>query len=210
MLMKRPSLRMINNLLSGVVVLIGLYLVATPWLPNLQLWWDQNTKEVPSYASNLIVLEPGEDPLPEPETKPPFPAENRIVIPSISLDSEVYSGSTTHELSKGPWQRPNASTPDLGGNTVIAGHRFAYGSDGKWIFYHLDKVNEGERIGVYWEGVEYIYEVEGTRIVEPTAIEIEGPTSRDQLTLYTCTPLWTAEQRLVIVAKLIERNEYEA
>ncbi|MEM6998174.1 MAG: sortase [Patescibacteria group bacterium] len=201
------SLRTFNNQLSLVVIGLGLYLIATPWIPNLQLWWDQRTKELPAYASNLIVSDDNNQ---QPEVvdrdPAPFPSENRIVIPSISLDSEIFSGNAS-VLSQGPWQRPNTNTPERGGNTVIAGHRFAYGSDGKWIFYHLDKIQPGERIGVYWEGVEYIYEVDDQSVVPPTAVEIEGPTDRDQLTLYTCTPLWTAENRLVVTARLVETNE---
>ncbi len=205
------NLRTFNNLLSVAVILVGLSLVATPWIPNLELWWDQQTKETPEYSSSLLtdataVVDDGElETVVANEISVSYPQDNRLVIPSIALDTEFFEGGEW-VLNQGPWKRPNTSTPDQGGNTVIAGHRFSYGSDGRWIFYHLDKIQPGERIGVYWQGDEYIYEVNGSQIVEPTAIEIEGPTDNDQLTLYTCTPLWTAAQRLVVTADLIKVN----
>lgn len=189
------SLRNFNHALSAVVIAISLYLIVTPWTPELQLWLDRRGETIPDYSVNLSA-EPNDDPS-------PAPAENRIVIPSIALNSEVFSGNTAATLTKGPWFRPNTSAPSSRSNTVISGHRFAYGSDGKWIFYHLDKVKIGDRIGIYWDQIEYIYEVDKIEIVPATATYIEAPSNESKLTLYTCTPLWTAKDRLVVTAKII-------
>jgi sortase (surface protein transpeptidase) len=35
---------------------------------------------------------------------------------------------------------------------------------------------------------------------------VEAPTDEHILTLYTCTPLWSAKDRLVIKARLINRG----
>lgn len=193
--------RKVNNLLTIVVIGFGVYLIALPWLPNLTLFWNKRFVSLPNYSFNLTGAA-------KPDDNVQFPAENRIVIPKIALDSEIFSGGP-NALNKGPWQRPNTSTPLAGGNTVIAGHRYSYGIDGKWIFYHLDKLELGDRIGVYWQGKEYVYVVNQSKVVEATAVYIEGPTTNDQLTLYTCTPLWTAEKRLVVTADLIEVNANE-
>jgi sortase A len=48
-----------------------------------------------------------------------------------------------------------------------------------------------------------LYKVAEIKTVASTAGEVEAPTDTDQLTLYTCTPLWSAKERLVIVAKPI-------
>jgi LPXTG-site transpeptidase (sortase) family protein len=45
-----------------------------------------------------------------------------------------------------------------------------------------------------------------SKIVDPSAVEIEAPTTQKQLTLYTCTPIWTAKERLVIIAKPTDPN----
>lgn len=196
--------RRINNILSMAVAGLGVYLVLLPWLPYLSLYYRQAFNDTPAYAVNLTQDKDQQSAANSPVE---YPKDNRLVIPKIALDSGVFSGQSAAELNKGPWLRPNTSNPAAGGNTVIAGHRYAYGIDGKWIFYHLDKLEVGDRIGVYWEGREYIYEVGETKVVPATAIEIEDQTENGQLTLYTCTPLWTAENRLVVVADLIEVNE---
>jgi LPXTG-site transpeptidase (sortase) family protein len=58
----------------------------------------------------------------------------------------------------------------------------------------------GQKLALFWEGKEYLYEVTETKVVEATAVEIEAPTKDKQLTIYTCTPIWTAKQRLVVIA----------
>lgn len=100
----------------------------------------------------------------------------------------------------GSWHIPGTSSPDKGGNTVIAGHRYTYSGSG--IFYHLDKVRVGDPIYIYWQHKRYSYTVKSIHVVAPTDVAIEAPTKRAQLTLYTCTPMWTFSHRLVVVAVL--------
>jgi len=61
----------------------------------------------------------------------------------------------------------------------------------------------GDELGIYWQGKIYTYKVNAIRVVEPTEISVESPSDSPKLTLYTCTPLWSAKQRLVIEAGLI-------
>ena len=49
----------------------------------------------------------------------------------------------------------------------------------------------------------YHYVVTQIRIVEPDAVEILDPTDREQLTLFTCTPIYLATHRLVVIADRI-------
>ena len=88
---------------------------------------------------------------------------------------------------------------------MLVGHRFTY--DGPATFYSLDKVSIGDNIVVYWSSREYDYRVESIKVVPPTAIEVEAPTKDAQLTIYTCTPLWSAKNRLVIVSKPINKEQ---
>lgn len=126
------------------------------------------------------------------------PQDNRLMIEKIGVNVPINEGNDLSALNNGSWRRPNTSTPSDGGNTVIVGHRFTY--TGNDIFYHLDKVSLGDNIRVWWQGKSFDYTVRTVEEVEPTAIEIEAPTENEQLTLYTCTPLWSAKNRLVIVA----------
>ena len=117
---------------------------------------------------------------------------------------------TIHEGDKralrlGVWRRPNTSTPDGGGNTVIVGHRFTYAA-GAAVFYNLDKIQVNDPITLTWHGRAYIYKVTETKVVDPGELSVEAATQEPRLTLYTCTPLWTSKSRLVIVAEPVEAS----
>lgn len=127
------------------------------------------------------------------------PQDNRLMIQKIGLNVPINEGQNISALNTGSWRRPNTSSPNKDGNTVIVGHRFTYrGND---MFYHLDKVKQGDNIRIWWEGKKYDYTVRAISEVGPEKTEVEAPTEIKQLTLYTCTPLWSAKNRLVVVAK---------
>ncbi len=69
--------------------------------------------------------------------------------------------------------------------------------------YLLDKVQIGEPIIVYWQGKEYDYRVSHRTIVNPQQTDIQDPTDHPQLTIFTCTPLFSTKQRLVLTSELI-------
>ncbi len=104
----------------------------------------------------------------------------------------------------GTWHRPNTSNPGETGNSVIIAHRYTY--RGASTFYNLDKLKNDDEIIVYRQGKEYDYAVTDVKTVPPSAAEIEKSTGDTRLTLYTCTPLWNAKNRLVITTKPIERK----
>lgn len=194
---KRPdeTLRTFNNFLTIIVIVVGLYLIVTPILPLVlfRLKSIGGNQTVP-YQS---ALNSGDN-----NDNKSVPAENRLVIPQMELDGVVHEGRYASTLKKGIWHRPKTSTPDQGGNTVLVAHRFTYRSPS--IFYHLDKLRTGDKFSLYWDGKEYIYQVRETRVVEPSAVQIENNTEEPILTLYTCTPIWTAKQRLVVISDLVK------
>lgn len=130
------------------------------------------------------------------------PTQKRLQIPSILVDGEVLTGDSPSLLDQGIWHRPGTSTPDQGGNSVFVAHRFQYTS-GPNTFYHLEKVTLGEIITVVWEGIVYEYKISDIQIVGPNEMWVETNTSEPIVTLYTCTPLWTAEKRLVVRGELV-------
>lgn len=129
-----------------------------------------------------------------------LPADDRLVIPKIGVDVTIVAGQDERALEKGIWYIPNTSSPDRGGNTVLSGHRFRYLAGPKTL-YLLDQMQIGDIIIVYWKGQEYDYQVVERRIVTPDAVEILDPTPEPQLTIFTCTPVFSTKQRLVLVAK---------
>lgn len=189
------NIRKINNLLTVVVIFLGLYLILSPILPQILFWAKNQTGQI----NNTIAYSSERQ---DNERDPSLPEQNRLVIPQMDLDGEIFEGKYAGTLSKGIWRRPNTSAPDRGGNTVLVAHRFTYSSPA--IFYHLDKLKKNDQFALIWEQQLYNYRVREIRVVEPDAVEIEYNTDEPVLTLYTCTPMWTAEKRLVVVADLIE------
>ena len=184
--------RRVNHGLTALVGLLGVYIVLTPFMPTLSYWFTERfPSDPPAYATA---------PLSTPPTAATPPTDNRLIIPSINLDEQIYTETTESTVDKGVWHRPATSTPDTLGNAVFVGHRFTYSSQVKDPFYHLDKVETGDTILVYWQKVPYVYTVNEITVVPPTAIEVESQDKGDRLTLYTCTPLWSSANRLVIVA----------
>ncbi len=191
------TLRRFNNVLSLAVIIIGLYIAVTPFIPQVQYWLrDDSPEAVAPYAGELAQSEGS-------SSSAPIPAENRLVIPSIGINEPILEGSNIWTINEGgTWRRPNTSNPTEDSNTVIVGHRF-YGSEVS-TFYHLDKVEVGQKLALYWDQKEIVYEVTEKKIVDPSQVEIEAPTQEKQLTIYTCEPIWTAVNRLVIIAKPVD------
>jgi sortase A len=188
-------LRRLNNILSVLVFLFALYLIVWPFLPKLEYWWKSFTHNDPPLVKIVKSNEPNEI----------IPTDNTLVIPSIHLQKTIYDGLPYPSLAKGVWHSSHSSTPDRGSNTVMAGHRFTYNGfqKGASTFYDLDKVNKGDDIVVYWQHKRYNYKVFDTFIVSPSQISIEAPSTQPEITLYTCSPLWTSISRLVVQARLV-------
>ena len=196
-------LRTFNNLLSIVVIALGLYISISPFIPQIAYFARDKSPEASAPYAGVLADSVGASDVTT------APKENRIVIPSIQLNEPIVESNTINAIKDGgTWRRPRSSDPTRGGNTVIVGHRF-YGSNVS-TFYHLDKVLPGQKLAVYWQGVEHVYEVVETKVVEANQVEIESSTTDERLTLYTCTPIWTAKQRLVVIAKPIISEDAES
>lgn len=186
--------RKINNILTVVVLGLGIFLLVAPYLPSIDFWAKKRSGfEIPPYA---VKAENGRG-------ATNIPQDNRLAIPSIGLDEHVFESSESNGINKGVLQRRKTSNPAQGGNTVLVGHRFSYLPSIPAPFYNLDKIKAGDEMVVLWKGVVYRYKVTEIKVVEPTDITVEAPTNDARLTIYTCTPLWSAKQRLVIIGDLI-------
>lgn len=130
-----------------------------------------------------------------------IPDNNTLYIPSLQITADITEGE--YEDDRGylkTWRRTHTNTPDRGGNTVIVGHRYV--DQPEYPLYEIETIGEGDTLTLYWEGVEYNYEVYNTLEVGPTDISVEDPSDEDILTLYACD--WTGNTRLVVQAKLVE------
>ena len=150
---------------------------------------------VPSSTTSTIPVAPA-DVLPQ-----GFPVA-QLRIPSIGLDWTVVEGVGVPDLKKGPGHFPETPLPGQLGNAAIAGHRTTYGQP----FFELDKVAPGDLIEVDTLAGSFVYRVDGSTVVSPAEYASVIPTvdpNTATLTLATCTPAYTARQRLIVKATLV-------
>ncbi len=134
----------------------------------------------------------------------PLPKKNWIIIPKMGVDTEILEGDVNTMLWKGVVRMDVGSTPDRGGNTIITAHRYLYRPPNPKTFFLLDKLTKGDIVTIYWQNKKYQYRVRESKVVEPDEISILHNTPNSQLTLFSCTPLFTSKQRLVVIADLIQ------
>jgi sortase (surface protein transpeptidase) len=135
----------------------------------------------------------------------------------------VVEGTAQNQLAQGPGHYLDTAMPGEQGNLAIAGHRVGRGSP----FLDLDRMRPGDPIVVETADAWFVYRVlgdpatgdfgtdpsgiPGQQIVRPTEVSVisptpggpaDGPSSGAYLTLTTCHPKYSAQQRLVIHARL--------
>ncbi len=132
----------------------------------------------------------------------------RVQIPKIGVDMPIVIGETDEKkgLDGGAWLIPGTAIPgttDPYNNVVLSAHRFKYES-GKYTFFEVDKLVEGDEIVLVTPSGELRYRVAGTEVVLPNAVRILEKSDTPMLTLFTCTPTWSSAYRLVIYAYPLE------
>ncbi len=126
----------------------------------------------------------------------------KIEISSINVEGSIFEGIDAKTMDTGFWHFPVSTLPGEKGNSVIIGHRYAKLPPSKDTFFNLDKVKVGDKIFVKQINTSYTYIVTDTRVVEKNDISVLKDFNDYRITLITCTPLWTSNQRLVIIGKL--------
>jgi LPXTG-site transpeptidase (sortase) family protein len=158
-------------------------------------------------------------------TSTPIPIiPDRIVIPVIDLNAPVVPVSWTVVEVDGQeqpmWDLPgtraagwHVTSAPLGvaGNTVLNGHNTNNGE----IFRDLYKLETGDVIVLYADKTAYTYAVTQTLILpeagQPLEVRIENahyiePTEDERLTLVTCHPYGSLRNRLIVIARPVERS----
>jgi sortase A len=169
---------------------------------------------------------------PAPAPAPPAPIDvglgepfALLHIPRLGTDWNrvVVEGTAQVQLAQGPGHYLDTAMPGEQGNFAVAGHRVGRGSP----FLDLDRMQPGDPIVVETSDYWYVYRVlgdaatgdfdadpsgiPGQHIVRPENVEVISPTpggpadaaaSGAYLTLTTCHPKYSAEQRLIIHAVL--------
>lgn len=205
-------LRIVNNCLLLVLLLINAYIILMPIIPQI-IYSDHLNSDSQKQLEQTISkrVQDNSQNSSKDDNKTAVMSTNKntaniLTIPSMLLDEPIIEGQNPiTALRQGVWRWPGGSTPDKGGNTVLAGHRFTY-TKPKGTFYFLNKISVGDNIGVTWNNYTYVYKVIEVKTVKTSQTDDLHPTEHPRLTLYTCTPLWNPKDRLVVIAELQKKE----
>jgi sortase A len=200
---KKRIFLFLSRIFGISAALVFLYLIIFPIFPEMKYRLAKPDGE-PSSLSSSLESENQEPAISEGVLPPGDFAvsSDRLIIPKIGVNAPiVVSDNEEYGLSQGAWLVPDTSTPDKGGNTVITGHRFKYLPPNNVTFYLFHKLEKGDSVFVVWKEKKYTYKIIETKIVEAAEVSIEYPTKDPRLTLYTCHPIYSQKQRLVVAAE---------
>lgn len=147
----------------------------------------------------------------------------RVAIPSIGVDAAIEATGilengemgVPEDINQVGWFEPGFKV-GAKGHAVLAGHVDSY--TGPAIFYHLKKVEAGEKVIVTdKDGREMVYEILSKASYptdEAPIEEIFGPSDSRMINLITCTGTFNRdtgshEERLVVTAKLISDSSVQ-
>jgi sortase A len=147
----------------------------------------------PAGAPETVAYHPESEPVEDTEFA-------QIVIPKLGVDVVVFEGVTRSTLTQGPGHMPGTPLPGQPGNAVISGHRTTYGRP----FFNFDQLVEGDRIELETAIGTHVYVVRENFIVQPTDVWVTDDRSGGWLTLTTCNPKFSARERLIVTAELVE------
>jgi sortase A len=124
-----------------------------------------------------------------------------LSIPRIGLDEVVvYEGVDTDTLKNGPGHLETTPLPGQSGNAVISGHRTTYGRP----FFDFDLLDLGDHVMVETAIGTHTYEIRQIEVVLPTDVWVVDARPGSWLTMTTCEPKFSARQRLVVFAEMVD------
>lgn len=194
-------------LVSGLTVLLfvaGSGLFAWPLLTDLYTG-EVVQQRLAEEFDRLEVDDPGTWEVTAREAGSPL---TRIVVPAIDLSTVVVSGTSPAALRAGAGHYPSTPLPGAEGNVAIAGHRTTYGRP----FNRADELVPGDEIWLLTPVGDHRYVVsepdpeigENPWITHPDDWGVVAASDESLLTLTTCHPKGSAQQRLIVRAELAE------
>lgn len=142
------------------------------------------------------------------ETKPKESINYSMVIeiPKIGLKKGIYGlNSKYNSINYGIQVLKESNMPNIDkGNLILASHR---GNSSVSHFNNLYKLENGDKVYIYYEGIKYIYElVNSYDEVKDGSITIHRNNQDTILTLITCKK--NEEKQIVLINKLIDKEIY--
>lgn len=128
-------------------------------------------------------------------------AIGRIEAPDMDgLDTVFVEGTDTTSLTRGPGHYPGTSMPGEPGTVGVAGHRTTYLAP----FRHIDSMRPGDPIVLRMPYGVFTYHVQRTAVVDPSDVGVVRPVGYQRLVLSACNPLYSAAERYIVFAKLVD------
>lgn len=184
---------LIQETLTPTPLVMAVVLPSGHTPPDAQGNTRPNLDEIPAHLQPMVQSLAN---LPVPTSAPDQAL--RIQIPAINIDAPVVQGDGFEQLKKGVGQNIGSANPGQTGNVVLSAHNDVYGE----LFRYLDKLAPGDQVVLYTQQRQYIYIVDRTAIVEPTAVEVMASTGSPTVTLISCYPYLVNKQRIVVFARL--------
>jgi sortase A len=131
----------------------------------------------------------------------PGDAIGRIKIKRMGINFVTVEGTKPEDLRKGPGHYGDTPFPGIHGTVAIAGHRTTYLAP----FRKLNEMRRGDLITLEMPYARFTYRTELRRIVDPGAYAYVTARKRyDRLALTACHPLYSAAERIVVFARLVD------
>ncbi len=138
-----------------------------------------------------------------------MPHADRIIIPSIGVDSKVVHLEMKEDKGKLTWEtakhavghHEGTANPGEGSNAVFSGHISSPIKKEGSVFNRLPEVKVGDWVYLETSDGMLPYMVEETKVVSPNDLWVMYPTSTETITLITCYPDLVYSHRLVVTAK---------
>ena len=129
-----------------------------------------------------------------------------LILPELQISTAVSDGTSKENLSGHPGLFEMSDMPGEGDRNVsIAGHR------NRKNFYYLDRIGDGDRVYLVYDGYIYTYLFYDRTKVLPTEWGVISTQGFSCCTLITCTPIRIASHRMVVrfVLEKIEVDSME-
>ncbi len=190
---KEVASALIQETLTPTPLVMAVVLPSGHTPPDAQGNTRPNLDEIPAHLQPMVQSLAS---IPIPTAAPDQAI--RIQIPAIPIDAPVVQGDGWEQLKKGVGQNIGSANPGQNGNVILSAHNDVYGE----LFRFLDKLQPGDQVILYTQQRQYVYVVDRTAIVEPTAVEVMAGTGSPTVTLISCYPYLVDKQRIVVFARL--------
>lgn len=128
-----------------------------------------------------------------------------IEIPSINLIHGIPYPGKDNTVDRNIQIIEPISLPDMvNGNFILASHS---GSSSISYFKNLNKIEENDKVYIYYDNLKYIYKVNNQYLVDKGHVSIKRDHSQTTLTLITCDKTDDTKQ-LVVIAYLQGTEKY--